>query len=167
MPDENPLPSSPAAAAGETVPLGGARGSRDDRTADPSAHGRFNSERAGFDLHPAKRREASPAKAVGTDEAEPARSKLYRLAPELKPYLPLLPAGIQLLLSTWDFPEIPRVAVKVTRVRTTAQIESDIAYLATHAKKPAAEIVAAALVRAQRSNLRPTPLKPKHRRAAS
>jgi hypothetical protein len=93
--------------------------------------------------------------------------RFYQLEPELKAYLPLLRVGLDLLLSSWKFPPVSRKRVKTLRVWVSAEDAGKIDYLRSETGKPAVEIVSAALVRAQHSNLRPPPVKPRYMAAAA
>lgn len=89
------------------------------------------------------------------------RSRIFyrvcRLPCELKPYIPIIGVGFALLLSTWEFPKPARENVRNTRVKLTAEEVEQLAYLASHARRSATEVIAAALLRARASNVRPPP----------
>jgi hypothetical protein len=93
--------------------------------------------------------------------------RFYQLEPELKAYLPLIRVGLDLLLSSWKFPPLSRKDVKTLRVWVSAEDARKIDYLQSETGKPAVEIVSAALIRAQHSNLRPPPVKPRYSAAAA
>lgn len=90
-----------------------------------------------------------------TPDGERRKLRFFRLADCLKPYLPILGTGLDLLLSSWEFPEFLPGPKKLTRVWLTATMEEQIAYLAKHAGMSATAVVAAALCRAQHSKIRP------------
>jgi len=81
--------------------------------------------------------------------------RVYRIAPELKPYIPIIGVGLTLLLSTWEFPQAPREDAKNTKVRLSPEELGQLGYLVRHSRKSATEVVAAALLRARASNVRP------------
>ena len=81
--------------------------------------------------------------------------RTYRIAPELKPYIPIIGVGFTILLSTWEFPEASREDVKNTKVPLSAQDADQLGYLVRPSRKSATEVVAAALLRARASNVRP------------
>jgi hypothetical protein len=81
--------------------------------------------------------------------------RTYRISPELKPYIPIIGVGFTLLLSTWEFPQVPRADAKNTKVPLSAEDIDQLGYLARHSRKSATEVVAAALIRAKASNVRP------------
>jgi hypothetical protein len=93
--------------------------------------------------------------------------RFYQLEPELKAFLPLLRVGLDLLLSSWKFPPVSRKRAKTLRVWVSAEDARKIEYLRSETGKPAVEIVSAALIRAQHSNLRPPPVKPRYSVAAA
>jgi hypothetical protein len=81
--------------------------------------------------------------------------RTYRIAPELKPYIPIIGVGFTLLLSTWEFPKTSREDARNTKVPLTAEDVEQLDYLARHARKSATEVISAALLRARASNVRP------------
>jgi hypothetical protein len=78
-----------------------------------------------------------------------------RLSPELKPYIPIIGTGLRLLISTWQFPKTRQLGVVNTRVRLSVDDIDLINFLLQKTKKSAAEIISAALHRAQHSYIRP------------
>ena len=81
--------------------------------------------------------------------------RVYRIAPELKPYIPIIGVGLTLLLSTWEFPQASREDAKNTKVPLSVEDVDQLDYLARHSRKSATEVVSAALIRAKASNVRP------------
>ena len=81
--------------------------------------------------------------------------RTYRIAPELKPYIPIIGVGFTLLLSTWEFPPASREDAKNTKVPLSAQDVDQLGYLVRYSRKSATEVVSAALLRAKASNVRP------------
>jgi hypothetical protein len=81
--------------------------------------------------------------------------RVYRVPPELKPYIPIIRVGFALLLSTWEFPKTSRENVRNTKVALTAEELQQLGYLAKHARRSATEVIAAALLRAKASNVKP------------
>ena len=82
-------------------------------------------------------------------------NRTYRIPPELKPYIPIVGVGLSLLLSSWEFPKASREDAKNTKVPLTAEEVEQLGYLARHARMSATEVIAAALLRARASNVRP------------
>jgi hypothetical protein len=83
------------------------------------------------------------------------RLRFFRVPVDLKPYVPILGTGLGLLLSSWEFPEVPAAGVKLTRVWLTPAMEAQIDYLAKNSRNSATRIVVAALTRARHSKVRP------------
>ena len=81
--------------------------------------------------------------------------RVYRIAPELKPYIPIIGVGLTLLLSTWEFPQVLRENAKNTKVPLSPEELGQLSYLAGHSGKSATEVISAALIRAKASNVRP------------
>jgi hypothetical protein len=90
---------------------------------------------------------------------------VFRIDPILKVHISIISVGFALLLDTWAFPPVEKKGAKAVRVTLTAADKEALNYLVQHSGKSAAEVVAAALIRAKNSKVRPhhTPL----RRAAA
>src|SRR4051794_32979832 len=88
-------------------------------------------------------------------DRSPVFYRVYRGPPELKPYIPIIGVGFALLLSTWEFPKTSRQNVRNTKVALTAAEVEQLGYLAKHARRSANEVIAAALLRAKASNVKP------------
>jgi hypothetical protein len=94
-----------------------------------------------------------------------ARQVVFRIEPILKPHISIISVGFALLLDTWDFPPVEKKGAKAVRVTLTAADKEALDYLVKHSGKSAAEVVAAALMRAKNSKVRPQ--KPDLRRGAA
>jgi hypothetical protein len=81
--------------------------------------------------------------------------RIVRLPPELKPYIPIIGTGLRLLISSWQFPSARPRGVRNTRVPLTLEDIESINFLLHQTKKSAAEIISAALRRAEQSKVRP------------
>jgi hypothetical protein len=81
--------------------------------------------------------------------------RTYRIAPDLKPYIPIIGVGFTLLLSTWEFPKTSREGARNTKVPLSVEDVARLDYLTRHAHKSATEVISAALLRAKASNVRP------------
>jgi hypothetical protein len=80
---------------------------------------------------------------------------VVRLQPLLKPYIPIIGTGLRILLSTWVFPDVQRDGARNTRVTLDNYDRDQLNYVLRHAGRSATEVISAALVYAQRSNVRP------------
>ena len=80
--------------------------------------------------------------------------RFFRLPTNLKPFVPILSTGLDLLLASWEFPQPTPLDVKLTRVWLTPTMEEQINYLAKHSRRSATAVVAAALCRAENSKVR-------------
>src|SRR5207245_1067016 len=83
--------------------------------------------------------------------------RVVRISPEFKPYIPIIGAGLRILLGAWQFPRLRRDGVRNTRVRLTLDDVEAIKFLVQKTNKSTAEIISAALYRAQQSHVRPLP----------
>jgi hypothetical protein len=80
---------------------------------------------------------------------------VFRIDPILKVHISIISVGFALLLDTWEFPPVDRRGAKAIRVALTKADKEALDYLVKHSGKSAAEVVAAALIRAKNSKVRP------------
>src|SRR5436305_1827184 len=80
---------------------------------------------------------------------------VFRIDPILKVHISIVSVGFALLLDTWNFPPVETKGAKAVRVTLTAADKEALDYLVQHSGKSAAEVVAAALIRARNSKVRP------------
>jgi hypothetical protein len=84
-----------------------------------------------------------------------AMQVVFRIDPILKVHISIISVGFALLLDTWEFPPVEKKGVKSIRVTLTADDKEALDYLVRWSGKSAAEVVAAALIRAKNSKVRP------------
>jgi hypothetical protein len=82
-------------------------------------------------------------------------SMVIRIEPALKPYIPIIGVGFTFLLDTWEFPHVTKDCAKQTRVALSESDREAMKYLMKHSGKSAELVVAAALIRARNSKVRP------------
>jgi hypothetical protein len=112
-------------------------------------------------------------KSKGNDSEEAGNNNIdsnaicvvFRIDPILKPHISIISVGFALLLDTWAFPPVDKKAAKAVRVTLTESDKASLDYLVQYSGKSAAEVVAAALIRAKNSKVRPH--KPTLRRGAA
>ena len=78
-----------------------------------------------------------------------------RIPPHLAEYVPLLSTGLQLLKSTWTFPNLPEGERRKVRMRLDDADAEDVDFLVKHTRKSREAIITAALLRAKNSHRRP------------
>src|SRR5690349_21332440 len=78
-----------------------------------------------------------------------AMQVVFRIDPILKSHISIISVGFALLLDTWEFPPVEKKGVKSIRVTLAAADKEALDYLVKHSGKSAAEVVAAALIRAK------------------
>jgi hypothetical protein len=83
------------------------------------------------------------------------RDAVFRINPDLKPFITIIGIGFDLLLDSWEFPPVKKDGAKSIRISLTQADRDALNYLKLHSGKTAAEIVAAALIRAKNSKVRP------------